>query len=145
REVCFDNLSEIPSETLQIGEVMTYYSTFYVAGGPREKRESQVVLIDIDSNQEHRVGSRMNNGTISAHDMVKRVKDRNGNTISDSLWCIVSTYNLVQGEIRGLTPTMELVAAMRNVPVVFVNLFANVVIGNSQCICSKQFRARTEK
>ncbi|KAF0775101.1 hypothetical protein AaE_001199 [Aphanomyces astaci] len=93
---------------------MAYYSTFYVAGDPRGIRESQVVLFEIDSDQEHRVILK-NEQWISAHDMVKRVKHRNGNTITDSLWRIVSTYNLVQSEIRGLTPTMELVAATRNV------------------------------
>ncbi|KAF0701896.1 hypothetical protein AaE_016255 [Aphanomyces astaci] len=105
-EVWFDDLSVIPSETVQVGEVMAYYSTFYIARDPRGKRESQVVLIDIDSDEEHCIKLK---DKPCAHDMVKRVKDRNGNTILDSLRRKVCSYNLVQGEIRGLTPAIELV------------------------------------
>ncbi|RQM24128.1 hypothetical protein B5M09_006133 [Aphanomyces astaci] len=82
-------------EEIRVGEIITYYTRLFVAGDPRGKRVSK--------------------STISKHDMVKRVKDAQGNAVECGLYRKVYTYELIPGKIRGEMASAVLKAAMKNV------------------------------
>ncbi|RHY74003.1 hypothetical protein DYB28_006540 [Aphanomyces astaci] len=116
-------------EEIRVGEIITYYTRLFVAGDPRGKRVSKstynphatceltwntVVRIRSDIKNEYPIHVESQDA-ISKHDMVKRVKDAQGNAVECGLYRKVYTYELIPGKIRGEMASAVLKAAMKNV------------------------------
>ncbi|KAF0699662.1 Aste57867_9784 [Aphanomyces stellatus] len=103
-------------EVLQVGEIIAYYSTVFVAGDPRGRRESKVLRIRSDIMNDYPVHLESQD-TISRNAMVKRIKDADGDDVKapGGGWRKVYTYELIPGKIRGESASAVLKAAMKNV------------------------------
>ncbi|KAH9113102.1 hypothetical protein AeMF1_012676 [Aphanomyces euteiches] len=116
REEEDDEDHKLEHEELHVGEVIAYYSTVFVTGDPRGRRESKVMRIRSDVGHDYPIHLESQD-TISRSAMIKRIKAVDGNDIQapGGGWRKVYTFELIPGKIRGETASAVLKAAMKNV------------------------------
>ncbi|OQR88872.1 hypothetical protein THRCLA_10050 [Thraustotheca clavata] len=108
--------SLLEKEELRVGEVIAYYSSTFVAGDPRGRRESQVVRIRSDTTHEYPI-SLVSADILTKNTLIKRVKDLHGESVElpQGKWRKVYTFELFPGKYRVENAHTILKAAMKNV------------------------------